>query len=64
MNNITKLNELIYAGAKLVCEKIWIPSKSTKKVKTGVGNLTGNTKKKKKKKKWKQARMIKKEVLK
>ena len=30
-NNITKLNELIYAGAKLVCEKIGIPSKSTKK---------------------------------
>ena len=31
MNNITKLNELIYAGAKLVCEKIGIPSKSMKK---------------------------------
>ena len=31
MNNITELNELIYAGAKLVCEKIGIPSKSTKK---------------------------------
>ena len=30
-NNITELNELIYAGAKLVCEKIEIPSKSTKK---------------------------------
>ena len=30
-NNITKLNELIYAGAKLVCEEIGIPSKSTKK---------------------------------
>ena len=30
-NNITKLNELIYAGAKLVCEKTEIPSKSTKK---------------------------------
>ena len=30
-NNINKLNELIYAGAKLVCEKIGIPSKSTKK---------------------------------
>ena len=29
-NNITKLNELIYAGAKVVCEKIGIPSKSTK----------------------------------
>ena len=31
MNNITELNELIDAGAKLVCEKIGIPSKSTKK---------------------------------
>ena len=30
-NNITELNELIYAGAKLVCEKIGIPTKSTKK---------------------------------
>ena len=30
-NNITDLNELIYAGAKLVCKKVWIPSKSTKK---------------------------------
>ena len=30
-NNITELNELIYAGAKLVCEKIEILSKSTKK---------------------------------
>ena len=29
-NNTTELNELIYAGAKLVCEKIGIPSKSTK----------------------------------
>ena len=29
-NNITELNELIYAGAKLVCEKIRIPSKSMK----------------------------------
>ena len=31
-NNITELNELIYAGAKLVCEKVGIPSKSTKKL--------------------------------
>ena len=31
MNNITELNELIYAGVKLVCEKIGIVSKSTKK---------------------------------
>ena len=30
LNNITDLNELIYAGAKLVCEKIGNPSKSTK----------------------------------
>ena len=30
-NNTTELNELIYAGAKLICEKIGIPSKSTKK---------------------------------
>ena len=30
-NNITELNELIYVRTKLVCEKIGIPSKSTKK---------------------------------
>ena len=30
-NNITELNELIYAAAKLVCENIGIPTKSTKK---------------------------------
>ena len=30
-NNISELNDLIYAGAKLVSEKIGIPSKSTKK---------------------------------
>ena len=30
-NNITELNELINAGAKLVCENIGIPSESTKK---------------------------------
>ena len=29
-NNITELNELIYAGAKLVCKKTGILSKSTK----------------------------------
>ena len=29
-NDITELNELIYAGARLVSEKIGIPSKSTK----------------------------------
>ena len=31
MNNVTGLNELIYAGRKLVCEKIGIRSKSMKK---------------------------------
>ena len=30
-NNITEVNELIYAGVKLVCENIGILSKSTKK---------------------------------
>ena len=30
-NNITELNELVNAGAKIVCEKNGIPSKSTKK---------------------------------
>ena len=29
-NNITDLNELIYDGAKLVCENIGIPTKNTK----------------------------------
>ena len=29
-NNITDLNELIDAGAKLVCENIGIPSKNTR----------------------------------
>ena len=46
-NNITELNELIYAGAKLVCEKIGIPSKSTKEKSTRTGNSTGNADKKK-----------------
>ena len=32
MNIITELNELIIAGAKLVCEKIGIPSKNTMKL--------------------------------
>ena len=31
VTNITELNKLIYAGAKLVCEKIVFISKSTKK---------------------------------
>ena len=30
-NNIAELNELIYAGAKLVCHKIGVPLKRTKK---------------------------------
>ena len=30
-NNITKLNELIYIGAKFVCEKIGLPLKNTNK---------------------------------
>ena len=30
MHKITKLNDLIYAGAKLVCKNIGIPSKSIK----------------------------------
>ena len=30
-NNITELNEIIYEAGKLACEKIGIPSKSTKK---------------------------------
>ena len=42
-NYITELNELIYAAAKLVCEKIGISSKKARKtVKTGMGNSTGN----------------------
>ena len=44
-NNITELYELIYAGAKLVCEKMRILSKSAKKIKTRMGNSTGNTNK-------------------
>ena len=56
-NNITELNELIYAGAKLVSEKIGSPSKSTKKkIKTRMGNSTENTDKKNLRK---QAKMIK-----
>ena len=35
-NNISELNELIYAGAKLVCDKIGIPSKITKDSKPGL----------------------------
>ena len=40
MNNITKLNELTYAGVKLVCEKIGIPpQKALKKNQNQDGNF-------------------------
>ena len=56
-NNDTELNELIYTGAKLVCEKIRIPSKTRrKKIKTRIGNSTGNADKKNLRK---QVKMIK-----
>ena len=46
-NNITELNELIYAGAKSVGEKIRFPSKrKKKKIKTWMRNTTGNADKK------------------
>ena len=54
--NITELNELIYAGAKLVCEKIGIPSKSTKKQAKPGWEIWRETQIKKRK----QARMIRK----
>ena len=41
-NNITELDELIYAGAKLVCEKYGIPSTLWKKIKTRMGFSIGN----------------------
>ena len=45
--NITELNELIYAGARLAFEKIGVALKSTKeKIKTWMGNSTGNADKK------------------
>ena len=56
-NNITELNELIYAGAKLVCEKIGIPSKNTKKQSKPGWEIRLKTQIKKLRK---QARMIKK----
>ena len=37
-NNITELNDLIYAGAKLVCWKIGVPQKNTNRVQTRMGN--------------------------
>ena len=57
-NNITELNELIYADAKLVCEKIGIPSKSTKKQWKPEWEIRLETQIKKLRK---QVRMIKKE---
>ena len=56
-NNITELNELIYACAKLVCEKIGILSKSTKKQSKPGWEIRLETQIKKLQK---QARMIKK----
>ena len=56
-NNITELNELIYAGAKLVCEKIGILSKSTKKKSKPGWEIWLETQIKKKLRK--QARIIK-----
>ena len=40
--NIPELNELIYAGAKLACEKKGVPlKKHEQKLKTYMGNSTG-----------------------
>ena len=44
--NLTEFNELIYTGAKLASEKIGVPLKSTKKIKTWKGNSIGNVDKK------------------
>ena len=43
-NNITDLNELIYAGAKLVCENIGIPQKARRNNKNRDGKLDWNRK--------------------
>ena len=40
--NITKLDDFIYAGAKLISEKIRIPLKALTETQTWWGNLTGN----------------------
>ena len=37
-NNIMELNRLIFAGAKLVSDKIGVPLKNTNKYKTWMGN--------------------------
>ena len=52
MNNITKLHELVYAGVKLVCKKIGVPSKIKIRMENSPGNLD-------KKNLRKQAKMIK-----
>ena len=56
-NNITELNELIYAGAKLVCANIGISSKSPKKEQKPGWEIRLESQIKKKKRK--QARMMK-----
>ena len=43
---MTELNELIYAGVKLVNDKIGVPKESEKKDKTWMGNEAGKTNKK------------------
>ena len=39
INNITELNELIYAGAKLVCEKLGSPQKAQRNSQNRVGKF-------------------------
>ena len=56
-NNITEVNELTYAGAKLVCEKIGVLSKSTKKQSKPVWKIRLETQIKNLRK---QAKMVKK----
>ena len=41
-NNITELNELIYAGSKLICEKLDTLKKHEEKIKTWMWYWTGN----------------------
>ena len=55
-NNITELNKLIYARAKLVYRKIGIPLKSTKKKSNQDGNFDGKRRWKiyEKRPKWKR----------
>ena len=44
--NITELNEPIYAGAKLVSDKISVPKEHDQKLKTWMWDSTGNPDKK------------------